>query len=171
MLRKKDPDAAARMAPGDTQKIIRALEVCLVSGKTVTEIHRTRGPKLEGFIVKKIGLMPTRNELYARIEQRARRMMDAGWLREAGELKARGISPEAKAFTFIGYQQLLAHLRGEMQLDRANLEIQQATRHYAKRQLTWFRKEPGVQWLSGFGDTSDIQEQALHYLQGAGGAE
>jgi tRNA dimethylallyltransferase len=165
MLRKRDPDAAARVAPGDTQKIIRALEICLISGKTVTEIHRARGPKLEGFQVRKIGLMPARNVLYARIEKRVRQMMEHGWLREAGELMARGISPAAKPFTFIGYPQLLAHLRGEMELDRAVLEIQQATRRYAKRQLTWFRKEPGVRWLDGFGDDASVQEEALRYLQ------
>ena len=165
MLRKKDAEAAARIAPGDTQKVIRALEVCLLSGKTVTEIHRSRGPKLEGFRVRKIGLTPARNELYARIERRVRRMMAAGWLREAGELMARGISPQAKPFTFIGYPQLAAHLRGEMELERAILEIRQATRRYAKRQLTWFRKEPGVQWLDGFGDAANIQADALRYLQ------
>jgi tRNA dimethylallyltransferase len=166
MLRKKDPEAAARMAPGDTQKVIRAVEVCLLSGKTVTEIHRSRGPKLEGFQVRKFGLMPARNELYARIEQRVRRMIMAGWLQEVSDLMARGISTEAKPFTFIGYQQLLAHLKGEVELERAILEIQQVTRRYAKRQLTWFRKESGVQWREGFGDAATVREGALEYLEG-----
>jgi tRNA dimethylallyltransferase len=165
MLQKKDGGAAARIAPGDTQKIIRALEICLLSGKTVTEIHRSKPPKLEGFQVRKVGLQPARAELYARIEQRVQQMMARGWLEEIRDLLARGVSPDGKPFTFIGYPQLRAHLAGEMELERAILNIQQATRRYAKRQITWFRKEPGVQWLDGFGDAPEIQREALLHLR------
>jgi tRNA dimethylallyltransferase len=165
MLEKLDREAASRIEPADTQKLIRALEICLLSGKTATEVLQSPRQKLEGVEVKKIGLLPARAELYARIDQRVHRMIESGWIEEVRHIRASGISRSAKPFTFIGYSQLLVHIDGEMKLADAIAEIQQATRHYAKRQLTWFRKEPGVCWLPGFGDSAEIRQRALTLLR------
>jgi tRNA dimethylallyltransferase len=165
MLEKLDFAAASRIKPADTQKLIRALEICLLSGKTVTEVLQSPRQKLEGVQVKRIGLLPPRDELYTRIDQRVHQMIESGWIEEVRNIQARGISPSSKPFTFIGYSQLLAHVQGKMNLAAAVAEIQQATRHYAKRQLTWFRKEADVCWLPGFGNSPAIRQQALALLR------
>lgn len=165
ILRRLDPAAAARIAPRDAQKLIRAIEICLLAGKPVSEIHRAGRPKLEGFEVRKLGLLPPRAALYARIEARVDDMIRLGWLGEVQRLLARGIPSAAKPFQFIGYSQLREHLEGKLTLEQAVREIQQATRRYAKRQITWFRKEPGVHWLAGFGDSPEVQGEALAFLR------
>lgn len=164
-LGRLDRDAAAKIAPADTPKLIRAIEVCLLSGKPISEAHRKGRPRLEGFHVIKIGLMPSRSELYERIDRRVVAMLEAGWLDEVRALLARGIPMTAKAFQFIGYRELAEHLAGACNLSKTVGAIQQATRRYAKRQITWFRKEPGVRWFSGFGDDPRVAEQALAYVR------
>jgi len=93
-------------------------------------------------------------------------MLAAGWLEEVRQLVDGGLPMDAKPFDFIGYRELHAVLQGEMKLDEARVAIEQATRRYAKRQITWFRGEAGVQWLTGFGDELDLQRRALDYLDG-----
>jgi tRNA dimethylallyltransferase len=156
LLKRLDPAAVGRIAPRDVPKLIRAIEVCLLAGQPITEVHRAGRPRLEGFLegfsVLKVGLMPRRNELYRRIDRRVHSMLERGWLEELKNLVARGIPTAAKPFEFIGYAELHAHLGAGMSLAEAVAAIQQATRRYAKRQITWFRKEPGVTWFEGFGD-------------------
>jgi tRNA dimethylallyltransferase len=166
ILARLDPEIANRVAARDTQKVIRALEMRLLAGKPVGEIHRRGGSRLQGYQVKKIGLLPPRPALYARIDARVLAMIADGWLDEVRRLVALGISEDAKPFQFIGYAQLRDHLRGRLSLDAAIQQIQQSTRHFAKRQITWFRKEPGVTWLSGFGDDSATLSDALHLVRG-----
>jgi len=164
LLMRLDPDAAARIDPRDIQKVTRAVEICILAGKPVSEVHRAGREPLEGYRVRKIGLLPPRAELYARIEERVTIMLQQGWLEEVRQLMARGIPPTAKAFQFIGYAELQDHLRGKSGRVETVQQIQQATRRYAKRQVTWFRKEAGVKWFTGFGDTSEVQEGALGFL-------
>jgi tRNA dimethylallyltransferase len=164
-LRRIDSTAAARIGPRDTPKLMRAIEISLLAGKPVSEVQSARRNKLEGFRVIKIGLMPPRTALYERIERRTVEMMDRGWLAEVRALVAKGISPTAKPFSFIGYGELRAHLEGKQKLPACVAAIQQATRRYAKRQVTWFRKEPDVKWLEGFGDDSQIGAETLKYLR------
>jgi tRNA dimethylallyltransferase len=152
LLARLDPASAARIAPRDAAKLIRAIEVCLASGRPMSEVLRRPRPRLESFLPLKIGLMPPRTALYARIEHRTRAMLAAGWLEEVRALLARGLDPAVKPFQFIGYSELRAHLAGVVDLETAVRAIQQATRRYAKRQLTWFRREPAVEWFDGFGD-------------------
>jgi tRNA dimethylallyltransferase len=152
VLTRLDPETAARIAPRDTPKIIRAIEMRILAGKSVGEIHSAGRAPLEGYDVKKIGLLPLREVLYARIDARVESMLAAGWLDEVRQLIARGVPADAKPFQFIGYSELRAHLEGRLGLADAVAQIQQATRRFAKRQLTWFRKEPNVTWLSNFGD-------------------
>lgn len=92
-------------------------------------------------------------------------MFSKGWVEEVCHLVASGLPENAKPFDFIGYRELRAELQGEITLDAARAAIEQATRRYAKRQLTWFRKESGVYWLTGFGDDAKLQTDALEYLQ------
>lgn len=161
ILKRLDAEAGARIAPRDTQKVIRAIEMRMLTGKPVGEIHRAGREPLRGYRVIKIGLAPERAELYARISARVEAMIAAGWVGEVEGLMARGVPREAKPFQFIGYAELRQHIEGGLALEAAIAKIQQATRNFAKRQITWFRKEPGVQWLAGFGDDPKIVSEAL----------
>jgi tRNA dimethylallyltransferase len=116
--------------------------------------------------VRKLGLLPERSELYHRIEARVEEMLEAGWLEEVRRLRER-FPDTAKPFGFIGYRQLERHLRGELGGKEASKQIKHETRQYAKRQITWFRKEPGVEWLHGFGDEKTIREEALERIRAA----
>ncbi|HYL47688.1 MAG TPA: tRNA (adenosine(37)-N6)-dimethylallyltransferase MiaA [Candidatus Limnocylindrales bacterium] len=165
LLHRLDPDASRRIAERDTQKVIRALEMRLLAGKPVGEIHRRGRKSLEGYEVKKIGLLPPRPALYARIDARVRAMVEAGWIEEVQALIASGVPEGAKPFQFIGYSQLHEHLAGRLSKEDAIHQIQQATRQFAKRQITWFRKETEVHWLAGFGDDPEIAAASLEFLR------
>jgi len=164
LLRRVDPQSAREISPHDAPKLVRALEVFFVARRPRGELFREERPRLEGYVVERIGLLPDRPVLYGRIEARVEKMLEAGWLEEARRLRERW-GDAAKPFSFIGYRQLAAHLRGESSLGDAVKQIEQETRNFAKRQLTWFRKEPGVNWLSGFGDDSALQAEALARLR------
>jgi tRNA dimethylallyltransferase len=161
VLARLDPQSAARISSPDTQKIIRAIELRLLTGKPVGEIHRGGRDALQGYDVVKIGLLPPRAALYARIHARTDAMLAAGWLEEVRGLVASGVAADAKPFQFIGYSQLREHLAGQLSKKDAVQQIQQATRRFAKRQITWFRKETGVHWLASFGDAQEIFAAAL----------
>lgn len=165
MLERLDPAAARKIAPNDEQKLIRAIEICLLARKPLTEVHQSGRSPLQGWRALKIGLTPPREALYERIHARTEEMFSNGWVGEVRRLMTSGLPENAKPFDFIGYRELRAVVRGEMALDAARAAIEQATRRYAKRQLTWFRKEPRVHWLAGFGDDPKLQTDALEYLQ------
>jgi len=165
ILKRLDPQAARRIAPADEQKLIRAVEVCILARKPISAVHSSGRVPLEGWRVLKVGLMPLREKLNERIHSRTDAMLEHGWMREVQALLDSGLNENSKPFDFIGYRELRAVLRGETTLQEAREAIQQATRRYAKRQLTWFRKEPGVQWFSGFGDDAAVQASVLEWLQ------
>jgi tRNA dimethylallyltransferase len=167
ILQRLDPESAGKIAAADTQKLIRAVEVCLLAKRPLSELHRDGREPLQGWRVIKIGLEPEREALYERIHARTEAMLARGWLDEVRHLVESGLPEDAKPFDFIGYRELRAVLRGEMKLDEARTPIEQATRRYAKRQLTWFRREQDVQWLPGFGDDAVIQQQALARVRAA----
>jgi len=166
VLRRLDPDAALRIGSRDRPKMIRAIEVCLLTGRPLSEVHRAGRARLEGYAPIKIGLQPPRAALYERIEQRVHTMLDRGWLEEVSRLVHSGVPLDTKPFDFIGYAELRAHLEGTVTLAAATRAISQATRRYAKRQLTWFRKEPLVHWLPGFGDDPAVATAAEHLVAG-----
>jgi tRNA dimethylallyltransferase len=168
VLQRLDPEAARRIAPADEQKLIRAIEVCLLAKRPVSEVHRSGRTPLEGWRPLKIGLRPPREALYARIHARTETMLAHGWIDEVRTLLDSGLAENAKPFDFIGYRELRAFLRGETSIEQARAAIQQTTRRYAKRQLTWFRREPGVHWCEGFGDDAQVQSRALKWLQEQG---
>jgi len=168
VLKRLDPEAAQKIAPADEQKLIRAVEICLLTRKPISEVHRTGRIPLQGWRVLKVGLMPPREKLNVRIHARTDAMLEHGWMREVQALLDSGLSEDAKPFDFIGYRELRAVLRGGIALQQARGGIQQATRRYAKRQLTWFRKEPGVRWFSGFGDDAEVETAVFEWLQAEG---
>lgn len=166
LLARVDPESARSIAPRDTPKLIRALEVYFQARRPRAELFREGRPRLEGYAVVKVGLMPDRKKLYQRIEQRVEEMLAAGWLEEVKPLRER-FPAGAKPFGFLGYKQLAAHLRGELSFKDAIKQTKHETRQYAKRQITWFRKESGVHWLPGFGDDPGLQASARNHVQAA----
>jgi tRNA dimethylallyltransferase len=164
ILKRMDPVSAGKIAPGDEQKLIRAVEVCLLAKKPLSEVHRAGRNPLRGWHAIKIGLAPEREALYQRIHARTDAMLAAGWMEEVRGLVASGLPADAKPFDFIGYRELRVVLDDEMKLEEAKAAIQQATRRYAKRQLTWFRRDTQIHWLSGFGQDAAIQQQALAWI-------
>jgi tRNA dimethylallyltransferase len=161
-----DHAAAENIHANDTPKMIRAIEVCLTSREKgsrqkMSELWRQQGrDPLRGFRILRLGLDPEREALYERINQRARRMFDAGLVEETqGLLQKYGAG--ARPLASLGYKQAVQLLRGELNREQAIVAAQQAHRNYAKRQMTWFRREPEVRWLRGFGDGGEIQERAI----------
>jgi len=168
VLKRLDSEAARKIAPADEQKLIRAVEVCILARKPISEVHRAGRVPLEGWRALRIGLLPPREKLNERIHARTDAMLAQGWMREVQALLESGLSENSKPFDFIGYRKLRAVLRGEITLQEARAAIQQSTRRYAKRQLTWFRKEPDVRWFTGFGDDAGLQDGVLEWLQTEG---
>jgi len=171
ILVRLDHAAAEKIHANDTPKLIRAIEVCLTSrGKgsrqKMSELLQQQGrDPLRGFRILRFGLDPERAALYERINQRARRMFDAGLVEETQTLVQR-YGAEARPLASLGYKQAAQFLRGELGREQAIVAAQQAHRNYAKRQLTWFRREPDVNWLRGFGDDREIQERAIALVGG-----
>lgn len=120
---------------------------------------------LTGFRFLKFGLSPDRDLLYDRINRRCERMFELGLRREVEALLADGYDEHSKALESIGYKQMIDVLSGRMDVAEALESIRIETRHYAKRQLTWFRRDPDIHWLPGFGDSPGIQQQAIAILQ------
>ncbi len=165
VLRRLDRASAKKIAPADEQKLLRAIEVCLLTKRPLSEVYLGGRKPLEGWRAIKVGLQPKREALYERVHARTEEMLSRGWVEEVRVLMESGLAESAKAFDFIGYRELRRVLQGEMALEEARAAIQQATRRYAKRQMTWFRREPGVQWLAGFGDEARIQREALEKIR------
>jgi len=168
LLARLDPETAGKIAAEDEQKLIRAVEVCVLARRPLSEVHRAGRTPLVGWRSLKIGLMPPREALYGRIHARADAMLAQGWLEEVRGLMESDLPENPKPFDFIGYRELREVLHGEKKLEEARATIQQATRQYAKRQITWFRKDPSVHWLTGFGDDPPIQAQAREWLRQQG---
>jgi tRNA dimethylallyltransferase len=164
ILRRLDASAAGRISPNDRQKLVRALEVCLLAGQPLTELHRAGRRGLQGYSALKVGLNPPREALYERIDKRVRHMLDHGWTEEVAALLAEGAPKSAKPFEFIGYRELRDHVERARPLADAIEAIARATRRYAKRQLTWFRRESDVHWFAGFGDEPATFSSTMDYL-------
>jgi tRNA dimethylallyltransferase len=164
MLEHLDPHSAKQISASDEQKLIRAIEICMLTRKPLSDLHRAGRNPLTGWRTIRIGLQPDREALNQRIRARTDKMLKDGWLNEVSRLLASGLPDNAKPFQFIGYRELRSCLRGEIMLDAARIAIQQGTRQYAKRQLTWFRREANVHWLTGFGDERSLQANARGFL-------
>jgi tRNA dimethylallyltransferase len=164
VLGRLDPGAAARIHANDTAKLIRAIEVCLAGRQPMTAAWKQGRAQLEGFRIVRLGLNPDRKALYDRINQRALRMFDCGLVEETKRLLEK-YGDAALPLNSLGYKQAVQRLRGEIDSSRALGLVPQAHRNYAKRQMTWFRREAGVIWLEGFGTQDDIQKAAIEQVQ------
>jgi tRNA dimethylallyltransferase len=164
LLKRLDPQSAQRIFPADVQKVIRAVEVCILTRRPLTEVHQAGRNPLTGWHILKIGLQPSREVLYARIHSRIDQMLAAGWQSEVLQLLAANPSTRSKPFDFLGYRELAAVTRNEMTIADARAAIQQSTRNYAKRQQTWFRREPQITWFPNSGDDRNLQSAVLKHL-------
>ena len=159
ILRRLDAEAAGKIHANDTPKLIRAIEVCVAARRQMTEMWKQGREALTGFRILRLGLNPDRDALYARINERACRMFENGLVEETrGLLEKYGeaVGPLGS----LGYKQAVQLLRGEVSREAAIRAAQQAHRNYAKRQLTWFRREPEVVWLAGLGEEAGVREEA-----------
>jgi len=174
ILQRLDLAAAEKIHANDTPKLIRAIEVCLASlapsrergsrekvpRQKMTELWQQGRDPLQGFRIVRLGLDPDRAALYERINHRAEQMFETGLVEETKNLLEK-YGPSIGPLASLGYKQAVQLLRGELTREQAVQAAQQAHRNYAKRQMTWFRREPEVTWLNGFGDDPKIQREAL----------
>lgn len=163
LLSRLDPASAERIHPNDTQRLMRAVEIRLLTGESPPPAAETE--PFHGYRVLKIGLDPDRAALYELLNARTIQMFETGLIQEVEALLHSGCSGEEKPFESLGYRQALSYLRGEITLERAIYLTQLDTRHYAKRQWTWHRRDPEIHWLSGFGNALPIAEQCLQMLR------
>ena len=159
LLRRVDAAAAQAIHANDVAKVVRALEVSLSARAPMTGLWQQGRDPLKSFRILRIGLNPDRDALYQRINDRARQMFAAGLVEETRALAARhGEAPWP--LSSLGYKQAMQYLRGELSQEQAIAAAQQGHRNYAKRQMTWFRREPEVHWIAGFGSDPAVQREA-----------
>jgi tRNA dimethylallyltransferase len=164
LLRRFDAEAARKIHANDVAKVIRALEISISSQAPMTELWRQGRDPLRGFRILRLGLDPDRDALYESINHRASAMFDQGLVEETrGLLEKYGNT--ARALNSLGYKQATQCLAGELSFQQAIAAAQQGHRNYAKRQMTWFRREPHVQWIRGFGWENHVQQQALRLIE------
>ena len=163
LLAKLDPSSAARIHANDTPKLIRAIEVCLAGRKPMSQVL-ARDP-LTGFRLLRIGLNPPRQQLYDRLNRRCAQMFAAGLVEETRGLLER--FGAVKALDSLGYRQAMAVLSAGSSMEDGIKAAQQGHRNYAKRQLTWFRREPDVHWITAFGNDGDAVQAAAALVKAA----
>lgn len=164
LLERVDPAAAMEVHANDVAKMVRALEVSIRSRKPMTELWRQGRDPLLGFRILRVGLNPDREALYQRLNQRARKMFSEGLIEETRSLRERyGVA--ARPLSSLGYKQAGQYLEGQLSLEQAIAAAQQGHRNYAKRQITWFRREPDVRWFAGFGSDPEVQKQCLEWIE------
>jgi tRNA dimethylallyltransferase len=161
LLLRLDRLSAERIHAHDEPKLIRAIEVAIATRQPLSSAISGPGGRdpITGYRILRLGLQPERAALYARINERAAAMFDAGLLEETRALLA-AYQPAPVALGALGYRQAAQALAGEITLTEAVAAAQQGHRNYAKRQMTWFRREPAVRWLPGFGDDAEIMQEA-----------
>ena len=169
MLRRLDPSTAARLGARDRQRLVRALEVRFAARRPLSQVIASEPFGPDRYPAVKIGLTMDRRRLYERIDARADSFFERGLLEEVRDLLARGVPRSANAFKAIGYREALAHLDGRATLDEARAETRRRTRNYAKRQWTWFHKEPGVTWFEIDPDAKQPFTEPLEHAAAAFG--
>lgn len=147
-LREVDPESAARLHPSDQKRIIRAMEVYLETGETITEHNRKTQQLPPRFDPVWFALEDeNRQDLYDRIDRRVLQMLDLGLIEEIKALLASGVPEKATSMQAIGYKEFVAAINGQCTMEEATASVQLSSRHYAKRQLTWFRRNKAIHWL------------------------
>lgn len=166
ILQRLDPASAAKIHANDSPKLVRAIEVSLSRRLPMSEQWKQGRDALEGFRILRIGLNPDRELLYDRINRRVEQMFAAGLVEETQSFLTK-YGDSARPLASIGYKQVVQHLRGEMGLAETISAVQQAHRNYAKRQMTWFRREPDVNWIAAFGNQPEATTRAAALLNDA----
>jgi len=161
LLRRFDSTAAGKIHANDIPKVTRALEICLLTRQPVSRLYQQGRDALSGYRTLKLGLLPDRETLNPRLDARCAWMFEHGLVEEVRRILALGFSPACKPFESHGYKQAIQLIQGEIGPRDAVFYAQRNTRHYAKRQITWFRRERELQWLKGFGDAPHIRQAAL----------
>lgn len=165
LLQRLDPETAENLYPRDWPRVHRALEVRLQTGRSMSAQKAERPAAHESARrLRIIALNPARSELYGRINERTESHFAAGLVAEVRDLLARGVPPESNALVAHGYRRVVEYLEGRRDLASAIEQTKLDVRHYAKRQLTWFRHETGVQWFDGFGDDRAMQDRLMKVL-------
>jgi tRNA dimethylallyltransferase len=165
LLERLDPAAAERIHANDTPKLIRAIEVTLEARRPMTEAWTAGAEPMTGYRILRLGLAPERAALYRRIDARAAAMFERGLAAETERLRTK-YGADRRIFDALGYRQARQLLAGELSEAQAVEAAQRGHRNYAKRQFTWFRREPEVRWLAGFGDGPEIQQAAMEAVAG-----
>lgn len=163
-LAQVDPVSAARLHENDVVKIIRALEVHHLLGQPMSEIHRRHAFGERPFRALLIGLMRDRKALYRRVDERVDVELAKGLVEETRRLLAQGYGRHLGSMKGLGYRQIAGHLAGEYDFEEAVRRLKRDTRHFAKRQLTWFRKEPEIEWLA-VGESEPPDATAVRIVQ------
>ena len=167
VLRRLDPRAAEQLFPRDWPRVQRAIEVYLQTGSSIVDQKDERPEAHESARrLRVLALNPPRAELYARINERTEAHFQAGLVEEVEELLRRGVPPESNALGAHGYRRVVEYLQGKRDLPSAVEQTKLDVRHYAKRQLTWFRHEEGVEWFSGFGEEKAVLDSVFEALEG-----
>ncbi len=165
ILRRLDPRAAAQLYPRDWPRVQRAMEVYLQTGQSIVDQKTDRPEAHESSRrLRILALNPPRDELYARINERAQLHFAAGLVEEVEELLSRGVPPDSNALGAHGYRRVVEYLHDKRDLVSAIEQTKRDVRHYAKRQLTWFRHEEGVEWFAGFGEEKAVLTSVLAAL-------
>ena len=165
ILRRLDRTVAGKIHPNDVPKVTRALEVRLLTHRPVTELFSTGRDALTGYRVLKLGLNPDRDTLYQKLDTRCAAMFEGGLVEEVRHILGLGYPPQCKPFESHGYKQTLQMLNGELNRKEAVFYAQRNTRNYAKRQMTWFRREIDMTWLRGFGPHDTVRAAALERVR------
>jgi tRNA dimethylallyltransferase len=166
ILHRFDPAEAEKLNPRDWPRVQRAIEFCLQTGEPISQ-QRPLRPQPPAFAerIRIIALNPPRKDLYARINERTDEHFANGLVGEVERLLSKGVPANSNALGAHGYRRVVEYLCGRRDLESAIELTKLDVRHYAKRQLTWFRHEPGVEWLAGFGDDTAVQARAMEHLR------
>lgn len=167
-LRSVDPKTASRLHPHDLYRVIRALEVFESTGMPISFYHEQHRFGERPYETLKIGLEMDRKKLYQRIEERVDQMMEKGFLEEVQGLLQMGYGPELKPMQSLGYRQMVQVLKNQISLEEAVRLVKRDTRHYAKRQWTWFKADPEVRWKNPLHDRREIFLEVRSFLKKGG---
>jgi tRNA dimethylallyltransferase len=163
-MKEIDREYAMRISHRDRIRLVRAMEVYTLTGMTVSSLEKGHGFRKPRYDVLKIGLQKDRGELYARIDRRVDEMLDMGWVEEINNILSMGYGEELKPFSGIGYREILLYIKGSIRYEDMVKDIKKHTRHYAKRQFTWFAKEKDINWFQYPEDTARITHKVREFL-------
>ncbi|MEW5806767.1 MAG: tRNA (adenosine(37)-N6)-dimethylallyltransferase MiaA [Acidobacteriota bacterium] len=166
LLHEVDPASARRISGHDSQRIIRALELHRKTKKTMSELIQEKSFGQDRYASVKVGVNTKRARLYRNIEERVEEFYKNGLVEEVRSLLESGVDPECKAFNAVGYRETVSYLRGEIDRDKMIALVKRNTKRFAKRQMTWFRKEENIQWFFYENDVSETSAEILDFIKG-----